>query len=372
LKKPFTIAYALINDPVINFQTSQRRDEKFNVLNDSYSPGPEFYVGQYTAQNTITATTGILSSGFKIAPGLSAGISFEGMIRKQNYREDFLSRAFINGSDSSSFAQSIAGDDVSYQVTYTHIGLRFKAGLSYDISGSHFGITLSSPLIGLFGTGTLVSDQLITNIKDPYSNLLYSFMANTRQTSLRPKYKMPFSVALGYSYDYGPGQIYLAAEYFSKINEYKIITPRNEYFVRPDTGNNNQLTSALLQFKDAHKSLVNFSLGISYELKPAVMGFFSLRTNFTYADRDLFINPSGFAANTSNWNDYHSQIGVNIKKRKFNFRAGLLFTYGTTNKFLQPINFDNPNEDNIMQGNPVLTKARHFSAGLMLGYIYNL
>jgi len=63
---------------------------------------------------------------------------------------------------------------------------------------------------------------------------------------------------------------------------------------------------------------------------------------------------------------------VNVKKRKFNFRAGLLFTYGTTNKYLQPINFDNPNEDNTMQGNPVLTKARHFSAGLMLGYIYNL
>jgi hypothetical protein len=371
LKKPFTIAYALINDPVINYLSSQRRDERFNVLNDSYSPGPEFYVGQYTAQNTITNTTGILSTGFKIAPGLAAGISFEGMIRKQNYREDFLSRAFINSSDSNS-SQPIAGDDVSYQVTYTHIGLRFKAGLSYDIGRSHFGITLSSPLVGLYGTGTLVSDQLITNIKDPYSNLFYSFMANTRQTSLHPKYKMPFSVALGYSYDYGPGQIYLAAEYFSKINQYRIITPRDEYFVRPDTGNNNVLTSALLQFKDAHKSLVNFSLGISYELRPAVMGFFSLRTNFTYADEGLYTNSSGFTANSSAWNDYHSQIGINVKKRKFNFRAGLVFTYGTTNKYLQPINFDNPNEDNILQGNPVLTKATHFSAGLMLGYIYNL
>lgn len=372
LKKPFTIAYALVNDPVINYLASQRRDEKFNVLEDSYSPGLESYVGQYTVQNTITHTTGILSTGFKVAPGLAAGISFEGMIRRQNYSENFISRAFINSIDSNSFTQTIASDAVSYQVSYTHIGLRFKGGLSYDIGRSHFGLTLSSPLVRLWGAGTLISDQLITNIKDPYSNLFYSFMANTRQTSLRPKYKLPFSAALGYSYDYGQGQIYFAAEYFSKIKAYQVIIPRNEYFIRPDTGNNNELTQALLQLKDAHKSLVNFSVGISYELKPAVMGFFSLRTNFTYSDEKLFINPTGFAANTSDWNDYHSQIGINVKKRKFNLRAGLLFTYGKTNDYLQPINFDNPDENNILQGNPVRTKATHFSAGLMLGYIYNL
>ncbi len=372
LKKPFTIAYALINDPIINYQASQRRDEKFNVLNDSYSPGPEYYVGQYTAQNIITETRGIVGSGFKIAPNLSAGFTIEGMIRKQTHWEDLISRALINGVDSNSVTQSIAGNDISYLATYTSIGAKFKAGLSYDLSKFHLGLIITSPFIRVGGTATIVADQVVSNIKDSYSNYFYSLMSNTRQTGLHAKYRTPFSIGLGLSYDYDHGQVYLAGEYFGKIKQYNIITPRNDYFIRPDTGNNNELTQALLQFKDAHKAVFNAALGISYELRPAVMGFFSLRTDFTYADNDLYTNGSGFTPNVTNWNIYHAQIGINVKKRKFNLRAGLLLSYGRTGKFLQPVNFDNPNEENVLEGNPILTKANSFSAGLMLAYIYNL
>jgi hypothetical protein len=65
------------------------------------------------------------------------------------------------------------------------------------------------------------------------------------------------------------------------------------------------------------------------------------------------------------------QLGSNFKKRKFNLRAGLLLTYGSTNQFKQSINFDNPNESNLLEGELGLTKASTFSAGLMFAYIHN-
>ncbi|MES1225363.1 MAG: hypothetical protein ABUT20_58320 [Bacteroidota bacterium] len=61
LKKPFTVAYALVNSPVIDYQVTQRKDTKQNVLDDSYSPGNEVFIGQFVQQNSITETEGILA-----------------------------------------------------------------------------------------------------------------------------------------------------------------------------------------------------------------------------------------------------------------------------------------------------------------------
>lgn len=77
-------------------------------------------------------------------------------------------------------------------------------------------------------------------------------------------------------------------------------------------------------------------------------------------------------ANTSDWNLWHLQLGANVKKRKFNLRPGLLLSYGTTNKYMQPVNYDNPHEDNFLLGDPHQVKASRFSAGLMFSYIHNL
>jgi hypothetical protein len=36
------------------------------------------------------------------------------------------------------------------------------------------------------------------------------------------------------------------------------------------------------------------------------------------------------------------------------------------------VNFDHPNENNILQGDPTDVRARRFSIGFMLAYIHNL
>ena len=105
MKKPFTIAYALVHEPIMSFTGTQRKDAQQNVLNDSYSPGAETFVGQYTAQNSIDETAGILSTGFMLSPRLAFGFSAEGRIRKQSYSQNFSSRAIFNTSTDTLFPQ---------------------------------------------------------------------------------------------------------------------------------------------------------------------------------------------------------------------------------------------------------------------------
>ncbi len=367
MKRPFTIAYALTHDPVMNFSTTQRRDDKFNVLRDSYSPGPEYFLGQYSALNSINTTTGILSIGTKISPRIAAGLSMEGSIRKQIFSINYSSRALINAGPDT-LLKPIASAEENYQVNYTHSGIWFKAGLAYEADEkNHFGITLSTPLFHLAGSATLVSDNQLSNLVLD-SNFNVYLLASTRQTGLKPRWKMPVSAALGFTHDLDKAQVYCSMEYFAKMTEYNIITPRNDYFIRPDTANNTA-TADLLKLVDARKPVLNIAIGISYVFDSVITGYFSLRTDFSYSGN--YKDNDGTRSNTSEWNQYHTQIGANLKRRKFNLRVGLLLTYGTTGKYQQPLNFDDPNETNLLLGNPHTTHARNLAAGLLLAYLHN-
>lgn len=367
-RKGFTIGYALINNPMINFSATQREDSKKDVLHELHSPGPEYFVGHYAIQNVAAQTSGILSIGKKLSSHWSAGISMEAMLHRQTYNKNFSARALLN-NDSSAFAP-IAGTRENYLIKYSHVGLRFKAGLSYDAGDHHFGLVVTSPLTRLAGSGTLLSEVEINDIRDP-DGFAYNLLASTRQENLKSSYRMPVSIAAGYAYNYGKGQLYIAAEYFAKVKAYNVIAPRNEYFIRPDTSNNST-TASLVKLSDARKALVNVALGCSYQVKPTMTAYLSLRTDFNYIDPSLFGEDFTYAPNTTNWNNYHAELGANFLRKKFNLRTGLLLGYGRTTSYRQDVNFDSSNESNFLQGDPGKIKATHLSLGLMFSYIHNL
>lgn len=368
---PFTLGYALTHTPVMSFQATQQRDATFNVLDDSYSPRNEAYLGQYKNINTTNETSGIISGGFKISNAFSFGLSAEGDLRKQSYNEDVSARALYNGTTDEEGLPPIATSLESYLASYYNVGVRFKAGLAYDKDRSHVGITVSSPLLHVMGSASLLTDLQLSDIIIAPKDTL-NLLANARQQSLKVKYKMPLSTAFGYAYDFDKGQIYFAAEYFAKVNEYSIITPRNETFVKGQAPTDYSGTESL-QFEDARKSILNFGIGASFVLKPDVTGIISLHTDYNYADNSLYKDGGdGFASNTAYYNIYHCQIGANIKKRKFNFRAGLLLSYGKANNYLQSVNFSNPSDSNLLLGDPTNARASYFGAGLLLSYIHNL
>ena len=366
--KPITIAWALLNNPVISFNASQRRDEKFNVLDESYSPGPENFVGQYSLSNSITETSGILAVGKPVSSKMAVGISFTINIRKQQLLIDNRSRVLINNNDD--LFQKLVTSTEYYQTNNLNIGLGIKAGLSYDLAENHhIGLLLTAPLIHLYSKADLLSDNVLNNLNLGGTEIF--LLANTKQTKLKSKWKMPLSAAAGYTYNYGNGQIYLATEYFNKVKEYNIITPRSELFIRPDTGSSS-FTADILKLKDARKAIINFSAAISFKIKEKVTGYCSVRTDFNYGGYKQYPNTDGYIYSTAAWNLYHLNIGSNFRKRRFNLRAGILLTYGTTSNYKQPINYDNPNENNFLNGEPSFVKANRMSAGLMLSYIHNL
>ncbi len=170
----------------------------------------------------------------------------------------------------------------------------------------------------------------------------------------------------------GRGQISITMEHFLKLNAYNIITPRNESFIRPDTGSNNTATQELLQFREERSSVTNIALGWSYMLQKNITLFTSLTTDMTFVP-DNRSDPEyrGQDPYLLSWNTYNLQFGGSFRRQRLHMRAGVLLTYGRSTNYLQPVNFDTPNDGNFLLGQPTRTTARYFSAGLMVSYIHN-
>lgn len=373
-KRSLSLAYALLRDPVMGYQVTQRKDQKMNALDDSYSPGSEYFIGQYSEQNSIVNTTALISAGFKLNDAWAVGISMEGLLHKQNYMINYSVRA-IENSGNDTLLPPIASVSNYYLLSYLSVGLRFKAGVAYNSGQHHFGLMATLPQLHLGGHATLLADNEVNNLRylgSPLGEL--NLLANTRQTGLPDRYKTPFSVALGYAFDYNKeGQVYLSAEYFGKIKQYSVVKPRNDYFLRPDTGSNNANTSELLQFDDARRAVLNLGIGVSFLLKDAVMGYCAFHTDVTSIDKALYNDETGSAkASTSAWNIYHLQLGANFRKRKFNLRPSLLLSYGGTNQYNQPLNFDNAKDTNLLLGDSHTTHASRLAVGVMFAYLHNL
>ncbi|WP_118952979.1 hypothetical protein [Taibaiella helva] len=370
-KNNLTVGYSLINRPILDFQSTQRQDKRMNVLDDSYSPGDEYYVGQYSARNNQNQTIGSIGAGFKLSPKLAVGITAEGQLLSQDLYQHTTSRALFN-TDSDAVIPPIASFQADYDLSYWHVGIRFRAGLAYEAGRHHFGLLFTTPMISVKGRAILNSDILISNVHLPDGGFTANLLANGRQTGLPVKYKMPLSLAAGYAFDYGRGQCYLAAEYFPAVSHYLIVSPRNESFLRPDTGSNNAQTQEFLEFSEERSSVLNLALGWSYQLNSDISLLASLATNNTFIPRRPGEEDySGQAPYILTWNTYNCQMGGQFRRQRLHVRAGLLLSYGRTGKYLQPVNFDTPKDRTFLNGQQVRVPASTFAIGLMLSYIHN-
>ncbi len=369
LKRPVTIVYGIFNRPVMGFQASKRSEKLMNVLDDSYSPGDELYIGQFTTTNLATEINAIISAGTHLSERFTAGISMEAKINRHHAMVHSQARALQNLTDSTIFPPVVSVENF-YEVNARNIGIRFKLGADYKLgTNHHLGLIVSFPLIRISGKGSILADIEINDLALVPGVPPLSLLASTFQPDLKSNWKMPLSIGAGYTWFHKKGMLYLAAEYFAKIKEYNVVAPDQTSFIRPDTLDQTYVYD-LLRYKDARKPLANAAIGFSYQLRKNITGYLSFRTDFNYLDMKT-LGTDGFIAATSRWNNYHTQLGANVQLKKMNIRAGFIFSYGKTSEYPQYINFNNPDESNLLNGELTNTTAIHIQTGLMVSYLYS-
>jgi hypothetical protein len=366
---PFTLAYAIVHTPVIDYGVTQQKDVMQDVLDNSYSPGAETFIGQYKAANRIDQTSLQLAAGMRLGKKTALGVTAEGILQKQSMTVDFTARAMMNPAGPDTILAPITTVSEDYTASFRQAGVRAKIGMAWELTDNHhIGLLVTTPVLRLGGKGTVVSNIEVSNLYLGVAAI--NLLASSRQTGLRSGWKNPLSIAAGYTYLHKRGQVYIVAEYFAPVKAYDILTPKPAAFIRPDTGSNSA-SSGFLRLSDERRGVLNAGIGASYRMSPSMMLFASFRTDLTYDKGEGRSLTEGYKVNITDWNLYHAQFGVNMRHRRYNIRTGLLLAYGGTNDYPQSINLDNPDESNYLLGDAGNSKGRTLHAGLLVSYIHN-
>ena len=163
---------------------------------------------------------------------------------------------------------------LSYETDYTYYNVRllWKAGLAIDISPLTLGVTLTTPSINLFGTGstyvTTQSSMVDVNgdgIPDPI------FVADYQQ-DLASAYRSSWALGLGASYQLDQFRIDLSAEWYAAVSRFNIMEPS------PFTG---QSTGVRYQnsFSASLDPVLNVGVGVEFDAGEHISWYASIITD---------------------------------------------------------------------------------------------
>jgi long-subunit fatty acid transport protein len=361
-EKRLKIGFTVMSSVNFQFKATARIDDTEDIAGDLESPGKEEFIGQSSVNTKVSELLFGLGGGYKLNDNWSVGLSNLFTVRSVSYNRTTIARFFLNQPDfplvSSSFSRN---------ADYFNVRYAAKIGLNYRKNRFSAGLTVTSPSLNLFGTGTVAVDIIGNNIL--YEGSRTDILANDRQEKLKSKFKSPLAAGLGANYTFGRSQIGVALNYHGSTKIYDILRANPSDFIRP-VSLNAQLGSAdFLRVKTGAKQVFNFAVGYEYALKPNMTLSGSIRTDNSYFDKNLDTT-LGIRPDVTTWNIYHIAMGTTFTRGRSKMSIGLVYSTGKDDRKKSDGNLENPSENNLLQGSTTITKAKYNSIGFILGYAF--
>jgi hypothetical protein len=242
------------------------------------------------------------------------GIGITQYIGTRSYR----SRNEINIKTSDSLGHVSA---VSAITDYEYLNFRilWKFGIGFTLEPIRFGLTITSPSISLFGSGS--TDINISGAGLEYDNSgdLDDFLISNYQEDIPSTYNSPFSIGLGAGYKFGNFKIHIAMEYYNKVVKYSILSPETFQSQTGDLTVSNDLTAA----SDA---VVNYGFGLEMYINPKLTLYGAFNTDFSAYAKEEETNSS-----ISRWDIYHVTAGAAFTIEKIEITSGVATSFANDN-----------------------------------------
>lgn len=206
---------------------------------------------------------------------------------------------------------------VSSQVrdfTFFNLRLLWKMGLAINLEKWQLGFTVTTPGLPLVGNGTSTVDASAVAPDDPAGNPK-TFVAVDRQ-KVSSEFRSPLSVGVGASRAFGATGIYLAVEWFQRIDTYTILD--TEPFQSQSSGEtlSSDVTHRL-------KSVTNFSIGVEHRLSRGRRLYGSVWTDFNAREEES-------VASTTPFDLYHFGGGYSFAVDRSDITLGGVFAFGSS------------------------------------------
>jgi len=321
-------AYALLTRQSSDFNLSYQNEVYQDVL--SGVPGNEYFSAAVNIQTSSSQQWTGISWAYPISPKFSVGVTTNYSINKQT-------KGNTIGLQALSQSNEVALYRYNRSYTYSQTGFLWKIGASADLKNWLLGLTITTPLVSIGGSGSYKFEQFYSPI--PGASALPATYSTTNQTGLALKYKSPVSIGFGATRIIGKNKIHFSAEWFSAINKYTMMSAANKL------SQSNPSDTLQFHLVDNDRSVLNAGIGAELFINKKVSGFASFSTDFSSSTGDLtrFLERKPEAGDGTWSSDfYHVGGGFVLNLNGADITLGVTHT-GANLTLPQPINFpDNP------------------------------
>jgi hypothetical protein len=265
-------------------------------------PGDEEFAGALNVRNKLNdlwfGVTWARDAGdSKVGVGVTTYLS----VRDQEANSEFFAQAL----NQTTGAMALVLDIDNFE--YRYWSLLWKIGLGFDFSPLTLGVTLTTPNVGLTGSG----DALVNATR---VGLGADGFATNLQSGVDAEYRSPLSVGAGGAYRLGRARIHASAEWFDSVDRYDVLTL--ESFT---TQAGDSLVTPSLQ--DESKSVFNWGLGIEYSVRERLDLYGSFTTDFSSATEHSDLAATGY-------NLHHVAGGGTFGVGRSDITLGLGYAWG--------------------------------------------
>lgn len=341
------LAFSVLSRQKFHVRLSQRQIDTREAITSS--PGEEPFGGEVVVRQDLDEDWGGLTWSYRLSDKSSIGLTQYIAVRAQLMRVQVISQALTQ--------EDVATTIEFEEFDYDHWRTLWKVGAAFDFKPVSFGLSLTTPSLRLFGSGTAtinrtVSGQDVNN--DNVEDLEFIF---NEQEKVKANYKSSWAVGMGLAYHFEKSAVHVSAEWFDAVSKFDVL--ETEPFEAQSSGEAyaNQVTHEL-------RSIVNFGIGVEHTYNSRLTGYASFSTDFSAAvpgtDSNLAV---------SNWDLYHLTGGSTFRIRRFEFTLGMGLIFGN-GKNRQPVNLIDANESNELLGTRGEVESTYRSLLVIAGFSF--
>jgi hypothetical protein len=245
----------------------------------------------------------------KIGERIGIGVSPFFAVRNQRTRAQALTQAL---GEVGQGGIAISGQDFDYQ----HWRFLMKAGVSTDWERWKLGLTVTTPSLGLFGSGTSGLDRSAIGQDVDQDGSSATEITTDFQEGLPADYGSPFSIAFGGARSFGRSRIHLTVEWFDGVGQKNILEP--EPFASQSTGET-------IEYDTNYQldSVLNAAFGLEHRFESDLQIYAAFTTDFSAAPSDSVSN-----ASVASWDIYHLSGGSTLSFVGQEITLGLIYSFG--------------------------------------------
>jgi hypothetical protein len=330
---------------------------------DPDSPVPQLtsFVGVFDYINQLNEQWFGMGIGYPVTDKLGLGATFLSSYRGQSYQ---LTN-YVQEVDYANPDHVFRTETNDEAIKYNTFRLLMKFGMVYQTQPWKFGITITTPSVGMYGKGDIQRQNSVIAISENPADMANNFLIMDRQAGVKATYKHPLSIAFGIDYQLVKTRVAITAEYFFKIGTYSLMNPGSEPFVYPpgylDSASVKPIIESFLHVGNAAKPVFNIGVGFSQDILKQLTLLVGAYTDFTSYTEASATNElmHGFG----NFDSYHFSTGLSFHKQKQTISLGYTYAF-TPNKNIPPYT--------IINQTPAADEAflSSHSSSIVLGYTY--